>query len=951
MKTISAALLTSLIFALTAASALAQEGVGANAATDAALVLVEIGADDRAAAQREAVSVEYRQVRAYRERVSPRWTWQSETIEVGYRGRAEDYSVNIGRFPNRASAALVVPRHDPELTKQAERVKAFYRDCLVFSVGGKPIASLFVSAPPRSPHPHLFWARFGPEALDLDVRQDSRQSQGLETWTDATCPSGIPLPTNGRLEVAGLTFTVQVVDLEHEVFDTRPEAMSGFTVFEVLGEQPERVRVLLEKVCGPKLSTLHFVCSTSALHPLDEKPTALALLDGDELVGVVTDAGPAGIGVLPASGGLRSAPVSGDLSRLFGPSNIKVSVLADGNPAKLEIRRVGGEPTIAVPAGYRAAALSLEAVERMRPFGPVLQDRADGGFLLTKLPGTPRLSLNGAGIEQDLVRRVAGDYLLEWAAGERESIPLALPFASAHDVVPRLDRAGDAISLDLSGVPWHVVSMKVRRQGAGATAAKDWVLESGSRRVRFVEGDAPSFEVAGLLGQAQRAQLSVHPAGERFAGYRSADVTISMEDLRSMPILTLQVEAEPIVLTLTPEILAGATPALRLRQVDGSTIDIVGEVDRFGAEGGKVVGPDRRGLSRLSIEAPAIASIEPIGLGGMGPRIATASALHTFIKATSDDYPRSRCEALNKSMGLPRDDVIVAHVASSDTVVVARRRVADGIFEITTMPESALSSRYRVLSGWPAADTALWHDGAWLPAAQAACQEIYARRSSTAYLMVVVDRFEIGSSRPASPSAPSPTNGSETNPFDNVIGELEDDTQFNSQSFLDAGAVAERSSVGATLQDLNKEWSPAADEVRRRLTKAGIRTVVGIVAYIDGGYRAYEVSGRVENLQRSVVPFRELFRRLFDGSIASAPGELDEPPRSLRVGLEAAMAGELVPLSRLIVLDRPRTDGSGAVVVTGFDEPAVLEMRAVDGFLNEGATLADAFDAALREPE
>jgi hypothetical protein len=129
---------------------------------------------------------------------------------------------------------------------------------------------------------------------------------------------------------------------------------------------------------------------------------------------------------------------------------------------------------------------------------------------------------------------------------------------------------------------------------------------------------------------------------------------------------------------------------------------------------------------------------------------------------------------------------------------------------------------------------------------------------------------------------------------------------------------------------------------------AGIASVVAVAAYVEGNRRVFEDIAIVENLaeERAIVPFRSLLTHLFDGKLHSTTvGPLGESPRRLRIAFEQARAKDLIPLSRLIVLNHPRT-GKGKdddAEFARFNEPAILEMLAVDGFLNENVSLESLF--------
>ena len=137
------------------------------------------------------------------------------------------------------------------------------------------------------------------------------------------------------------------------------------------------------------------------------------------------------------------------------------------------------------------------------------------------------------------------------------------------------------------------------------------------------------------------------------------------------------------------------------------------------------------------------------------------------------------------------------------------------------------------------------------------------------------------------------------------------------------------------------------------LAGAGFRTVVVVAAEVKNGRRVFSVIEQVDDVaeRKSLVPFRGLLGRFVDGSIRPTPRQLDEHPRQVRIAFEDALAEKLVPFSRLVVLNRPRTSRSDDqhALVNVFDEPAPMRMRSIDGFLNPGASLVDAFREALRE--
>ena len=961
MTTVLATAMAVAVYGLTAGiqCAAADLATEAEPATAAALVVVEVGdgASTNADTTPGNVAVWYRQVRAVRSRYDPPG-WGDDIIGVGVDkdGKSfpvKDFIVRLGDFPtHKRNVALVVPRHDPKLEQFGDSSVGIFRDCLVFMVGQQTKATVFLSGEHRDHESELFVARFPPRNLKV------RPRKGLEQHVNTECggsEESVDRQPEGRVVVNGVPFLIHVAPVNVTIPDVDPsKSQSNFAVVDVrqagTGSGSSPLNTLIAQCASPQSSStpLFVVCKTSDLPVLEANPDALAILGSTgQLVGVVMRERTAGMLRLRGDGGLRSRPLRGELGRRLRASDLALTMASGEGSVPLALFGSPGALHVVSPDWARAKDIHIERVGQLAPFDLQLDDLDGGRLGVAASASAPRLSVIHADIQIGVseIHDQIGTKLLDWALGERGEIPLHLPFAQPHSVIPRLSADAREITLDLSDVRWNVVKLTARvAPGKSDVPTWGWELWRGNRRVAFPDGFASSRSVADLLEGSDAATVSVRPAGRRFVGFRIDDLQLSRDDLEATRLLTLRAVAKPIALPLTPDVLVGAAPALRLWRSDGASIDVLGEVDRFGSEGGRIVSPDGTEFSRLVVQAPNIASIEPLGVGAIGPRELTPSALETFIRAVEEPDQERRCKLLRQIMFGQGASRVVARTATPNTVVIARRRTSTGRTEFAALADSALSRRFRVLSGWTPKDAELLSDGKWIPAVE--CREIEAKVSSTLYLLVVVDQFALGSVR-TTRSRPSETTSDEDDPLA-VLNKFDSDDTRDRDHSETAG-----DSPRATLEALIDVWSPSADALRKLLVDAGISTVVAVAAEIKNRRRVFSVVGQVDDIsqKKNVVPFRGLLRGFVDGSIRTTSHRLDEHPRQIRIAFEVALAETLEPFSHLIVLNRPRTSNSqseGARVST-FGEPALMKMRAIDGFLNPGARLIDAFDNALAD--
>ena len=945
------------------ASMAVSQRARAEQATDAALVVIE-AQETNAAAQRS-VKVWYRQIRASRsyiwgpsgDEMEGNDSWGREIwVGLDAKGNAKyvaDFEVELGDFSGGGrNAALVIPRHDPEIEWNSSK-DGFVRDCLVFEVeGGKPVV-IHLSGKPQDRNVELFAAKF--PAVYRNRKPHLEYRKGFLEHVENVCPESSNGFPDGTIPVAGVRFSVYVGPINTKVEDVNPSTLrdtfATVDVRKVSGGQGSAPVDVLEDLCNPWPSssrpqtTSFFVCRKERLPVFGTNSVnSFALLGpNNELVGAVTREPAGDLYRLPAQGdGLRLSTFRGKIGKRLSADDIALKMMAGQTYVSLPMRGSPGELQVSLPAWASANDIIIAPSKRLKPFGLRITEMSDDIFGVDMSARAPNLSIIPSDVaEREEIRDQAGPGLLDWALGERDEIQLRLPFSEPYSLVPRLDVDGQAISLDLSGVRWNVVNLKARILPSEASVpTRDWALSSGRQDVPFPDGFAPSRSVANLLAGADTASVTVHPAGKQFAGFRADPLQLSRDDLEKTRVLTLQADVQPVVLSLTPHLLAGgAAPAFRLRREDGTWIDVLGQVDRFGIEGWKIVSPDGKEMPRFEVRAPSLASIQPLGLIGSGPRELTPSVLENFIKAVEavDDRER-QCKLLSQVMFGQSMGGIVAQAATPDTVVVARRRMSSDRTELTTLADSALSSRFRVFSGWAPESAELWSNGEWVSASQTQCREIGARLSRTLYLLVVVDQFAVGEVVPGRVIQDS---SEEDDPFDF----LDQSKGRGDPTFTDV-------SMRPTLETLSDAWSPSADALRTMLTEAGIRTVVVVAAEVRNGRRVFSVVGQVDDIaqKRNLVPFRGLLGPFVDGSIRPTPSRLDEHPRQLRIAFEAELAEKLVPISRLIVLNRPRTGSpeEQRALVSGFDEPAPMKMRSVDGFLNPGASLEDVFREALR---
>ena len=186
----------------------------------------------------------------------------------------------------------------------------------------------------------------------------------------------------------------------------------------------------------------------------------------------------------------------------------------------------------------------------------------------------------------------------------------------------------------------------------------------------------------------------------------------------------------------------------------------------------------------------------------------------------------------------------------------------------------------------------------------------------TLYILVMVNQFNVG----------CPVSNSENDPFPSLGGSV----------------------VCYTLDQLSYVWSPSANAIRNILAGAGFRTVFAVAAETKNAQHVFSVIGRVEDIVdgASRVRFADIFSKLFDGTVRWPPASerLNKHPLQIRADFEAALASQLVPNSRLIVLNQPQGQH---VSVNCFNEPALVRMCVIDGFLTPGASLEEAFRSVL----
>ena len=964
--TILAALAAVCVFTAALQCAIAESGQPARA-TGAALVVVEVDAVQPREGIVPEIKVSYRQIRAQRSWV-PRWWYY---IGVGFdqdgeRRAVEDFETDLGTFSEDGrSSVLLVPRHDPELKASGDSAEGFVRDCLVFEVDGETI-SVYLSGPPRGSS-ELFAAEF-PTSDPKDIWFWGRNRRdGILQHVGRRCPDGRILGSDSSLTFFGVTFRLHVEMVNVEVKDVNPsELRDQFTVVDVRpangGSVSDQARDFA-KVCEASSSLEFVVCRKRLLEVFDinsetgSAANSRALLGPERVLAAIVQRESSGeLYRLQQDGGLKQRTLSGELGERLNRGDFVLQMKAERGPVSLPIHGSPGAMRVSLPAWAKAADVVVETnSKRLKPFGVRVTDTPQNTIDLAVSEGGPNLSINPSeGAEPGKILAQASTELLDWAFGERSEIRVHLPFSKPHSLAPQLSGDGEQILLDLSGVPWNVVNLKARVSPGGALAStRGWKLSRGEEEITFPEGFAPSWRVASLLGEEQKASVAVNPAGKQFAGYTADSLELSLDDLEEERLLTLRAVAKPVKLLLTPDLLAGgAAPAVRIRSVDGTWVDVLGQVDRFGGQSWKIVNSDGTILyaderdEPFTFEAPRIASIQPMGLIGSGPREMTPSVLEDFIKAVQATDAGTQCELLRKVMFGPGEKAVIARAATPDTVVVAKRETSSGETELATLADSSLSTRFRVLSGWASGTdkVELWSDGDWMPAKRARCQEIAAGLSPTLYLVVVVDQFAAGSV--GTISGPATGRGSD------------EDDPFGSLDHSDSGQAGHRGDrvfVGdptrATLRELTEKWSPNANDLRNLLTGAGFQNVIMVAAEVRNGRRGFSVPKQVDGIasRKSRVPFSGLLSGLVDGSIRPGPLRLEEHPRQLRIAFEAKFAGSLVPNSLFILLNQPRTggQGDGGVTVSVFDEPAPLRMRSIDGFLNPGASLKAAFAEAL----
>ena len=930
-------------------------------ATGAALVVVEVDAVEPQGGAVPEIKVSYRQIRVLR-------ILGKRYAAVGYdpdwkEKSVQDFETALETIAQGGrDAVLIIPRHDPELTHVGDSAEGFFRDCLVFEVGGET-ASVYLSGPPRGSSEYrppgsgiLFSAVFPPSDVNIYRRRKyGKRYERLIRHVGRTCPDDRIPSEDNLLALSGVTFRLHVEMVNAKVKDVNPSELRGqFTVVDVRpvnGGLSSDLAGVLDEVCeASQSSTLEFfVCRKPLLEVFDtDSATGSAansralLRPNRELAAIVQRESSGELYRLQQDGGLKQRTLSGELGERLTPGDRVLQMEAEGGPVSLPIHGSRDALNVSLPAWARAEDVVVTTSKRLRPFGVRMTDKSHDSFDVAVSEGGPNLSIIPSGVaEPGKILAQASTELLDWAFGERAEIKVHLPFSKPHSLAPRLSGDGEEILLDLSGVRWNLVNLKARVSPSGApVSTRGWKLSRGGEEIPFPEGFAPSWRVAKLLGGEEKASVAVNPAGKQFAGYRAGSLELSLDDLEEERLLTLHAVAKPVKLPLTPGLLAGgAAPAVRIRRVDGTWVDVLGQVDRFGGEAWKIVNFDGTILyanekdEPFNVEAPHIASIQPMGLIGSGPREMTPSVLEDFIKAVRATDARTQCELLRKIMFGPGERGVIARAATPDTVVVAKRQASSGETELATLADSSLSTRFRVLSGWAPHGVELRSNGDWIKADEDQCHEFAAGLSRTLYLVVVVDQFAAGSV--GTISGPATGRGSDE---DDLFGSLDQSDSGQPGHRGDRGFVGDP--TRATLEELTEEWSPIANDLRNLLTRAGFGTVIMVAAEVKNGRRGFSVPKQVDKIAsgKSRVPFSGLLSGLVDGSIRPGPLRLDEHPRQLRMAFEAEFAGSLVPNSRLIVLNRPRTGGpgDGRVTVSVFDEPAPLRMRSIDGFLNPG---------------